>query len=304
MSLMSNVDQDQVSYLDPEEKIDDGSASPRSSQMYTCTLVEVPQGAPGTSDPIEAVRGRNDKAFIVKKDDFNAFCCPPKLDDNIEEGLAIGHEGNSIKSGLNIPPFHRKLDNDFRRMENSARAPENLRDARETQNVYDNAGSYNKNFNKSRDDRTPVKTLTERGKVTILTILIMELKLPEQKLIPTKIIFVQEIFQGKEFFSERKFFSESSWEPKRFPSSKEISSKNLVQTVNISPQVGARLLMLHRKWTKITGDQRVLETLLAGLKLEFMSHPCFNIKETGVPRYGTHELVILTEISVLLEKML
>ncbi|CAG2198252.1 unnamed protein product [Mytilus edulis] len=162
MSLMTNVDQDQVSYLDPEEKIDDGSASPRSSQMYTCTPVEVPQGAPGASDPIEwvsfihkmatvlnikpdlqrlsrserpsfvsarlkpdkndkksaiklplegtiidmvksvekeaisghlknrAVRAGDDKAFVVKKYDFiNAFCSPPKLDDNIEEGLPI-----------------------------------------------------------------------------------------------------------------------------------------------------------------------------------------------------------------------
>ncbi|VDH96697.1 Hypothetical predicted protein [Mytilus galloprovincialis] len=60
--------------------------------------------------------------------------------------------------------------------------------------------------------------------------------------------------------------------------------------------------MFHRKWTKITGDQWVLETLLEGLKLEFMSHPCLNIKETSVPRYGIHESVILTEISVLLEK--
>ncbi|CAC5424497.1 unnamed protein product [Mytilus coruscus] len=229
-----------------------------------------------------------------------------KLDDNIEEGLAIGHKGNSIKSGVNIPPFHRELDNDFRRMDNFARAlfravsygtmisafldeatceddriegrkalidcfrsmadlsgrimvnsvlsrrkrflknvnfiskstekkllklpffgsqlfngqyfdtlhtsAETLRDARETQNVYNNACSYSKNFNKSRDDRTPVNDFTERGKVTILTILIMELKLPEQTLIPTKIIFVQEIYQGKEFF-----FSESSGSPKAFP---------------------------------------------------------------------------------------
>ncbi|VDI48308.1 Hypothetical predicted protein [Mytilus galloprovincialis] len=60
--------------------------------------------------------------------------------------------------------------------------------------------------------------------------------------------------------------------------------------------------MFHRKWTKITGDQWVLETLLEGLKLEFMSHPCLNIKETSVPRYDIHESVILTEISVLLEK--
>ncbi|XP_071160900.1 uncharacterized protein [Mytilus edulis] len=47
--------------------------------------------------------------------------------------------------------------------------------------------------------------------------------------------------------------------------------------------------MFHRKWTKITGDQWVLETLLEGLKLEFMSHPCLNIKETSVSRYGIHE---------------
>ncbi|CAG2257833.1 unnamed protein product [Mytilus edulis] len=183
-----------------------------------------------------AVRGRDDKAFMVKKDDFNAFCSPPKLDDNIEEGLPIGHEGNSFKSGVNIPPFHRELDNDFRRMDNSARAlfravsygtmisafldeatceddriegllskrklflknvnfiskstekkllklpvfgsqlfngkyfdtlhtsAENLRDARETQNVYNNTGSYSKNFNKSRDDRTPVNDFNRKRK--------------------------------------------------------------------------------------------------------------------------------------------
>ncbi|CAG2220561.1 unnamed protein product [Mytilus edulis] len=205
-----------------------------------------------------AVRGRDDKAFMVKKDDFNAFCSPPKLDDNIEEGLPIGHKGNSFKSGVNIPPFHRELDNDFRRMDNSARAlfravsygtmisafldeatceddriegrkalincfrsmadlsgrimansvlsrrklflknvnfiskstekkllklpvfgsqlfngkyfdtlhtsAENLRDARETQNVYNNTGSYSKNFNKSRDDRTPVNDFNRKRK--------------------------------------------------------------------------------------------------------------------------------------------
>ncbi|CAG2198231.1 unnamed protein product [Mytilus edulis] len=64
MSLMTNVDQDQVSYLDPEEKID-GSASPRSSQMYTCTPVEVPQGAPGASDPIEWISFINKMATVL-----------------------------------------------------------------------------------------------------------------------------------------------------------------------------------------------------------------------------------------------
>ncbi|CAG2203127.1 unnamed protein product [Mytilus edulis] len=205
-----------------------------------------------------AVRGRDDKAFMVKKDDFNAFCSPPKLDDNIEEGLPIGHKGNSFKSGVNIPPFHRELDNDFRRMDNSARAlfravsygtmisafldeatceddriegrktlinffrsmadlsgrimansvlsrrklflknvnfiskstekkllklpifgsqlfngkyfdtlhtsAENLPDARETDNVYNNTVSYSKNINKSRDDRTPVNDFNRKRK--------------------------------------------------------------------------------------------------------------------------------------------
>ncbi|VDI48307.1 Hypothetical predicted protein [Mytilus galloprovincialis] len=64
ISLMTNVDQDQVSYLDPEEKID-GSASPRSSQMYTCTPVEVPQGAPGASDPIEWISFINKMATVL-----------------------------------------------------------------------------------------------------------------------------------------------------------------------------------------------------------------------------------------------
>ncbi|CAC5420195.1 unnamed protein product [Mytilus coruscus] len=41
---------------------------------------------------------------------------------------------------------------------------ENLQDARETQNVYNNAGSYNKNFNKSRDDHTPVNDFNRKRK--------------------------------------------------------------------------------------------------------------------------------------------
>lgn len=65
-----------------------------------------------------SVRGRDDKAFMVKKDDFDAFCNPPKLDDNIEEGLVVGQKGNFGKSKVSLSPFH----NDFRRIDNSARA--------------------------------------------------------------------------------------------------------------------------------------------------------------------------------------
>lgn len=69
-----------------------------------------------------SVRGRDDKAFMVKKDDFDAFCNPPKLDDNIEEGLVAGQKGNFGKSKVSLSPFHKELDNDFRRIDNSARA--------------------------------------------------------------------------------------------------------------------------------------------------------------------------------------
>ncbi|CAC5411403.1 udp [Mytilus coruscus] len=315
MSLMTNVDQDQVSYLDPEEKIDNGSASPRSSQMFTCTPVEVPQGAPGASDPIEwvsfihkmatvfniepesseiqdqerpsfvparlkpdkndkksaiklplegtiidmvksvekeaisghlknrAVRVRDDKAFMVKKDDFNAFCSPPKLDANIEEGLAIGHKGNSFKSGVNIPPFHRELDNDFRRMDNSARA-------------LFRAVSYGTMISAFLDEATCEDDRIEGRKALINCFRSMA--------------DLSGRIMANSVLSRRKLFL-------------------IVQTVNTSPQVGARLLKFHRKWTKITGDQWVLETLLEGLKLEFMIHPCLNIKETSVPKYGIHE---------------
>lgn len=68
------------------------------------------------------------------------------------------------------------------------------------------------------------------------------------------------------------------------------------------PQVGARLLAFHRKWTCITQDQWVLETLREGLKLEFIIQPVLRLKETSVPRYGIHESVILTEINTLLGK--
>ncbi|VDI18139.1 Hypothetical predicted protein, partial [Mytilus galloprovincialis] len=51
-----------------------------------------------------AVRGRDDKAFMVKKDDFNAFCSPPKLDDNIEEGLPIGHK-EQIKEAVQLQGY-------------------------------------------------------------------------------------------------------------------------------------------------------------------------------------------------------
>lgn len=69
-----------------------------------------------------SVRGRDDKAFMVKKDDFDAFCNPPKLDDNIEEGLVAGQKGNFGKSKVSLSPFHKELDNDFRRIDNSATA--------------------------------------------------------------------------------------------------------------------------------------------------------------------------------------
>lgn len=36
------------------------------------------------------VCGRDDKVFMVKKDDFDVFCNFFKLDDNIEEGLVVG----------------------------------------------------------------------------------------------------------------------------------------------------------------------------------------------------------------------
>lgn len=47
------------------------------------------------------------------------------------------------------------------------------------------------------------------------------------------------------------------------------------------PQVGARLLAFHRKWTYITQDQWVLETLREGLKLEFIIQPGLKIKKTS-----------------------
>lgn len=71
-----------------------------------------------------SVRGRDDKAFMVKKDDFNEFCMSPKLDDNIEEGLVVGQKKGNFnnRSKVHVPPFHKELDNDFRRIDNSARA--------------------------------------------------------------------------------------------------------------------------------------------------------------------------------------
>lgn len=43
------------------------------------------------------VCGRDDKVFMVKKDDFDVFCNFFKLDDNIEEGLVVGQKGNFRK---------------------------------------------------------------------------------------------------------------------------------------------------------------------------------------------------------------
>ncbi|VDI11592.1 Hypothetical predicted protein [Mytilus galloprovincialis] len=256
---------------------------------------------------------------MVKKDDFNAFCSPPKLDDNIEEGLPIGHKGNSFKSGVNIPPFHRELDNDFRRMDNSARtlfravsygtmisafldeatceddriegrkalincfrsmadlsgrimansvlsrrklflknvnfiskstekkllklpvfgsqlfngkyfdtlhtSAENLRDARETQNVYNNTGSYSKNFNKSRDDRTPVNDFNRKRKGDY-----SENSESGAKFARTNTYSNKDNFRPGNFSRKGNFFRKAAGSPKG------ISSKNLVQTVNISPQ--------------------------------------------------------------------
>ena len=68
-----------------------------------------------------SVRSRDDKAFMVKKDDFDAFCTPPKLDDNIEEGLLLGQKSGFGQSKINVSSFHKELDSDFRRIDNSAR---------------------------------------------------------------------------------------------------------------------------------------------------------------------------------------
>ncbi|VDI73954.1 Hypothetical predicted protein [Mytilus galloprovincialis] len=276
-----------------------------------------------------AVRGRDDKAFMVKKDDFNAFCSPPKLDDNIEEGLPIGHKGNSFKSGVNIPPFHRELDNDFssygqfcqghflepvsygtmisafldeatceddriegrkalincfrsmadlsgRIMANSVlsrrklflknvnfiskstekkllklpvfgsqlfngkyfdtlhTSAENLRDARETQNVYNNTGSYSKNFNKSRDDRTPVNDFNRKRKGDY-----SENSESGAKVARTNTYSNKDNFRPGNFSRKGNFFFGKQLGAQRVSSSKEIKfkQKNLVQTVKIlSPQ--------------------------------------------------------------------
>jgi hypothetical protein len=68
-----------------------------------------------------SVRSRDDKAFMVKKNDFDAFCTPPKLDDNIEEGLLMGQKSGFGQSKINVSSFHKELDSDFRRIDNSAR---------------------------------------------------------------------------------------------------------------------------------------------------------------------------------------
>ena len=70
----------------------------------------------------------------------------------------------------------------------------------------------------------------------------------------------------------------------------------------LSPQVGARLLVFHRKWAQITGDQWVLETLQQGLRMEFLYQPFQRLKETFVPKNGLQESVILEEINTLLGK--
>ena len=56
----------------------------------------------------------------------------------------------------------------------------------------------------------------------------------------------------------------------------------------LSPQVGARLLVFHRKWAQITGDQWVLETLQQGLRMEFLYQPFQRLKETFVPKNGVY----------------
>ena len=73
-----------------------------------------------------SVRARDDKAFMVDKEDFNAFCSPPRLDENIEEGLSAT-TGNFKKnfgnrnSRINLSPFQKEMDADFKKIDVSAR---------------------------------------------------------------------------------------------------------------------------------------------------------------------------------------
>lgn len=64
---------------------------------------------------------------MVSKQDFVDFCSPPRLDDNIE-GLSSVNGGkkryfsSNKKSPLPLPPFHKEMDSELRRIDTSARA--------------------------------------------------------------------------------------------------------------------------------------------------------------------------------------
>lgn len=58
---------------------------------------------------------------MVKKDDFDAFFNPPKLDDNTERGLVMGQKSGFGRSKVTVSSFHKELDHDFRHVDNSAR---------------------------------------------------------------------------------------------------------------------------------------------------------------------------------------
>jgi hypothetical protein len=57
-----------------------------------------------------SVRSRDDKAFMVKMDEFDSFCSPPKLDDNIEKGLLMGQKSRFGRSKINVSVFHKELN--------------------------------------------------------------------------------------------------------------------------------------------------------------------------------------------------
>ncbi|CAG2203747.1 unnamed protein product [Mytilus edulis] len=74
-----------------------------------------------------SVRLRDDKAFMVSKKDFTEFCSPPRLDDNIEEGLSstMGNKKKGFvdrkKFSHSLPSFHKEMDAEFKKVDNSAR---------------------------------------------------------------------------------------------------------------------------------------------------------------------------------------
>ena len=75
-----------------------------------------------------SVRLRDDKAFMVSKQDFTEFCSPPRLDDNIEEGLSstMSNRKRSYndrkRSSYSLSPFEKEMDSDFKKIDVSARA--------------------------------------------------------------------------------------------------------------------------------------------------------------------------------------